>query len=168
MDFKSDRKFELVNGVIHMMTGGSELHAWVQGNIHSWLRAKLRGSGCFPYGSEMGVRVSDIDVRYPDISIHCEPRPEHGSEVRSLRNAVVVIEVLSPSTTTYDQGTKLEEYQSVPSVELIAFVDPVNELVRTVRRVKPSGWFLTNFAAVDLELTPLGLTMPHAEIFARD
>ena len=168
MDFKTDRKFELSNGVIHMMTGGTELHSWVQGNIHVWLRGKLRGSGCYPHGPDMGVRIGDVDVRYPDVSVSCAPRPEDGSEVLVLEAPIVVIEVLSPSTTTYDQGTKLENYKAVTSIELIAFVDPVNELVRTVQRMQPSGWLDTTFAAVDLDLAPLDLTIPHAEIFARD
>ena len=168
MDFNTDRKFELSNGVIHMMTGGSELHAWVQGNLHSWLRTKLRRSGCFPYGSEMGVRIGPNDVRYPDISVHCGSRPDHDDNVRALASPVVVIEVLSPSTTTYDQGTKLEEYKSIDSVELIGLIDPVNELVRSVRRIKPSKWLDTMFAATDLDLVPLGFIIPHAEIFARD
>jgi len=69
MDFGTDKKFELDNGVIYMMTGGTEAHAWVQGNIFAWLRAKLRNTGCRPYNSDMGLQISDIDVRYPDISI---------------------------------------------------------------------------------------------------
>lgn len=168
MDFKTDKKFELSNGVIHMMTGGTELHSWVQGNIYFWLRGKLRGSGCHPHGPDMGVRIGDIDVRYPDISVTCAPRPEDGAEVLVLHAPTIVIEVLSPSTTTYDQGTILEDYKAVASIELIAFVDPANELVRTVRRIKPAGWLDTTFAAVDFDLTPLGLTIPHSEIFARD
>lgn len=75
MDFGTDKKLELDNGVIYMMTGGTEPHAWVQGNIYVWLRHKLRGTACRPYGSEMGLRISDIDLRYPDISIYCDQPP---------------------------------------------------------------------------------------------
>jgi Uma2 family endonuclease len=168
MDFGTDRKFELSNGVIQMMTGGTETHAWVQSNVAAWLRVALRGSGCRSYGSEMGIRISETDVRYPDVSVHCGSRPEHGANVKALATPIVVIEVLSPSTATYDQGTKLEEYKALPSVELVGFIDPVNELVRSVRRIAPSGWLDRMFSASDLELTPLGLVIPHAEIFARD
>lgn len=168
MDFKSDRKFELSNGVIRMMTGGSEPHAWVQGNILTWLRTRLRGSGCFPYGSEMGVRLSEVDVRYPDVSVRCAPRPQNGLGVRALDAPTLVIEVLSPSTANFDQGAKLQEYQSIASIELVAFVDPESEQVRTLRRLDHLDWTDSKFAAVDLDLTPLGLVMPHAEIFARD
>lgn len=168
MDFGTDRKFELVDGVIQMMTGGTETHAWVQNNITAWLRQALRGSGCRSYGSEMGIYIGPNDIRYRDASIHCGPRPEHGANVRALTSPVVVIEVLSPTTAQYNQGSKLEEYRAIESVELIGFIDPANELVRSVQRVKPGGWLDTMFAARDLELTPVGLTVPHTEIFAND
>ena len=103
MDFGTDRRFELEDGVIVMMTGGTEAHAWVQGNIHSWLRRELRGTACRPYNADMAVQVSATEVRYPDISIYCDqpPRTEL-SERRMLSDPRVVIEVLSPSTTTLD------------------------------------------------------------------
>lgn len=170
MDFGTDRKFELEDGVIVMMTGGTEIHAWVQGNIFSWLRRHLRGSGCRPYGSEMAVQVSATEVRYPDVSIYCDPGPRDSyAEMRALTNPTAIIEVLSPSTTRLDQGTKLEEYQRIESVKTIAFVDPVNEMCRTVERLSARGWLDTIFSGTDgIAIPSLGLSIPHAEIFAPD
>ena len=170
MDFATDRKFELEDGVIVMMTGGTEPHSWVKGNIHSWLRLRLRGTRCRPYDSDMAVRISDTEVRYPDVSIYCDqpPRDELRSAT-SLSNPTAVIEVLSPSTTTLDQGTKLEEYKRVASIRTIAFVDPDNELCRTVERESAIAWLDQIFSGTrGIELPSLGLMLPHAEIFARD
>lgn len=168
IDFGTDRRFELVDGAIRMMGGGSEPHAWVQVNVLTWLRTALKGSKCRPYGPDMGVRVSDTDVRYPDISVHCGTRPQGGDKALALTDPKVIIEIVSPTTTTIDQGTKLEEYKEIASVELIAFIDPINELVRTVQRTRAFGWIDTMFGARDLDLPSLGLTIPHAEIFAPD
>ncbi len=81
---------------------------------------------------------------------------------------IIVIEVLSPSTATCDQGAGLEGYDALPGIELVGFIDTVNELVRSVRRMAPSGWLDRMFSASDLEPTPLGLVIPHAETLARD
>lgn len=70
MDFGTDEKFELVDGVICMITGGTQAHAWVQGNIFAWLRARLRGTGCRPYGSDMALQINDTNVRYPDVAVY--------------------------------------------------------------------------------------------------
>ena len=170
MDFGTDKKFELEDGVIVMMTGGTERHAWVQLNIVSWLRQQLRGTGCRPYGSDMAVQISETEIRYPDVSIYCnQPPREELAERRTLLDPRVVIEVLSPSTTTLDQGTKLEEYKRIASIRTIAFVDPVNEMCRTVERQSEIGWLDHMFSGNSGIVIPsLPLTIPHAEIFARD
>ena len=170
MDFGTDKKFELDNGVIYMMTGGTEAHAWVQLNILTWLRNKLRGTDCRPYGPDMALRISDIDIRYPDVSIYCDQPPrDELSRAKLLDNPTVIIEVLSPSTTTLDQGTKLEEYQAIASVRTIAFVDPVNELCRTRERQSATGWLDQIFSGErGIPIPTLDFTVPHDEIFSRD
>ena len=169
MDFGTDRRFELHDGVIVMMAGGTEPHAWVQGNIFTWLRARLRGTGCRPYGPDMAVQINESDIRYPDISIYCDQPPRDNlADARTLTNPTVIIEVLSPSTTTLDQGTKLEEYKLIPSIKTIAFADPVNEMSRTVERLE-QGWLDHIFSGTrGIHLPSLNLIIPHAEIFARD
>lgn len=170
MDFGTDKRFELHDGVIYMMTGGTESHAWVQVNIVSWLRVKLRGSGCRPYNGDMALRVSDIDVRYPDVTVYCNQPPRDELQgAKLLENPTLIIEVLSPSTTAFDQGTKLAEYEAIASVRTIAFVDPVNELCRTRERGADGGWLDQQFSGDrGIPVPALGLTIPHDEIFARD
>lgn len=170
MDFGTDRKFELEDGVIVMMTGGTEAHAWVQGNIFAWLRTRLRGSSCRPYGSDMALKISDTEVRYPDASIYFNQPPlDELADARVLSNPVAVIEVLSPSTTTLDQGTKLQEYQRISSVQTIVFVDPVNEMCRTMERQSESESADRMFSGDrGIEIPALDLIIPHDEIFARD
>lgn len=170
MDFGTDRRFELADGVIVMMAGGTEAHAWVQTNTLLWLRQRLRGTGCRPYGPDMAVEVSETDVRYPDIAIYCDqPSRETLSEARKLANPTVLIEVLSPSTTMLDQGSKLEEYKRIASVRTIGFIDPVNEMCRTVERQSKTGWLDHMFSGTrGIVIPTLDLVIPHAEIFARD
>lgn len=169
MDFGTDRKFELADGVIVSMTGGTEAHAWVQGNILTWLRNRLRGSRCRPYNSEMAVKISETQLRYPHVSIHCgAPSRDALRSEKALTEPTVVIEVLSPSTASNDQGAKLAEYKSIASVRTIAFVDPDAELCRTVERLE-DGWLDHLFSGTrGIVIPALHLTIPHAEIFTRD
>lgn len=169
MDFGTDKRFELHRGVIYMMAGGSEPLAWVQGNIFVWLRFKLRGTGCRPYGPDMAMRISEVDIRYPDISIYCDQPPRDAlTHAKMLDNPTVVIEILSPSTAMFDQGKKLEEYQAIASVRTIAFVDTANELCRTFQRTD-TGWLDQMFSGErGIPVPSLDLVIPHAEIFARD
>lgn len=169
MDFGTDKRFELHRGVIYMMAGGTEPRAWAQLNILTWLRTRLRGTRCRPYGPDMAMRISETDIRYPDISVYCDQPPRDAlTQARLLGNPTVVIEILSPATAMFDRGTKLEEYRAIPSIRTIAFVDTSNEMCRTIERTD-TGWFDQMFSGErGIPIPALDLTIPHAEIFAHD
>jgi Uma2 family endonuclease len=117
----------------------------------------------------MAVRVSETEIRYPDVSIECgSTRLDEMFEERVLSNPIAVVEVLSPSTTSLDQGTKLEEYKRIASIRTVAFVDPINEMCRTVERLE-EGWLDHIFSGTrGIVIPALDLTIPHADVFARD
>ena len=170
IDFGTDRKFELVDGVIRMMTGGTPAHSRVATNILVFLAGELRGTGCRAYNSDMGVRVNDTDLRYPDVSVFCgNPATREREEQRVFNDPRIIFEVLSGSTAKIDQGAKLSEYRELLSVDTIVFADPENELTRVVQRLGPTTWRDEMFAQPhDVVLPSLNLTIPHTEIFARD
>ena len=170
IDFGTDRKFELIDGTIRMMTGGTPAHSRVASNILAYLHARLRGSGCRAYNSDMGVRIRDDELRYPDVSVYCgDPASREREMQRAFDDPVVIVEVLSPSTSRIDENDKLASYRTLPSVDTIVFVDPERELSRVVQRLGPTSWRDDLFAQPhDVVLPSLDVTLPHDEIFARD
>ena len=170
IDFPGDRKYELIDGIIRMMTDGTPAHARVGANILAFLHVNLRGTGCRPYGSDMGVEVTDTDARYPDVSVYCgNPATQEREEQRLFTDPVVIFEVLAASTARVDEGEKLSQYRSLASIDTIVFVDPHNETSRVIQRLGPTSWRDDLFAQPhDVSLPALGLVVPHTEIFARD
>jgi Uma2 family endonuclease len=170
IDFGSDRKAELDRGVIHMMAGGSAAHARVAGNILRFLGPILRGSGCRPYGSDMAVRTTDWSIRYPDISVFCGDHAAPGDDLeKAFRDPRALFEVLSDGTARTDLTVKLEEYKALPSLDTIVYVDAVRETIRVVQRLDSMRWEDSAMATtIDVALPSLNLTIPSAEIFARD
>ncbi len=170
IDFGPDARFELIDGVIYAMTGGTSAHSRVQGNILAFLAGRLRGTGCRPYSSDMALELDDANVRYPDVTVYCgnPGRPENDNAL-FLPNAVAVFEVLSPSTRSTDLKQKPEEYQALASVDTIVFVDPETQWMRIVQRLGPEAWRDEKHSeGADVPLPSLGLTIPREEIFARD
>ena len=108
IDFGTDNKFELVDGVIQMMNGGSAIYARVAGNIFFFLRGRLRGTSCQPFNSDMAIQVDATNIRYPDVAVYCaKPWDIQKDQAQSFDDPRVIFKVLSPTTTTFDQGTKL-------------------------------------------------------------
>ena len=170
IDFGTDRKFELVDGAIYLKSGGTPAKSRVASNILGYLGAKLRGTGCRAYNSNMGVCVTDTDLRYPDVSVFCgNPATPEREKQRVFGDPTIIFEVLSGSTARIDQGSKLVEYRELASIDTIVFADPENELTRVVQRLGPTTWRDDMFAQPhDVALPSIGLTIPHTEIFARD
>jgi Uma2 family endonuclease len=76
-----ETKHEFVDGEPVAMAGGSEAHNIIQGNLFAAALAKLRGSPCRPFPSDMAVKTGLQKGRYPDVTIDCGPRnPEGGQD----------------------------------------------------------------------------------------
>ena len=172
LEFDPEVKAELSNGVIHvvrMMGGVSSAHARVQGNIFAALYAKLKGSGCRPFGSDMGVRSHELSMRLPDVSVFCGRTSSGEDETLAFDDPKMLVEVLSPSTTREDREVKLPEYMAISSNDIILYVDPIAETVHLYQRDDRRAW---SGGTVDrgetIRLETLGIVLTWEDIFSRD
>jgi Uma2 family endonuclease len=114
--------FELVEGVIVMMTNPTEVHEQIAGNIGAPLKLAMDARGCRTY--QGGIRVqrsddpNDTDKTRPDVVVRCGAL---GTKTY-ITDPLVVVEVLSPSTIDVDRGPKLDFYKSLPTIRHIAFI----------------------------------------------
>jgi Uma2 family endonuclease len=118
-------KHEFLRGEVWAMAGGSPDHAAIAVNLSTLLSTQLRDRPCRVYGSDLRVRVKETGLStYPDVTVVCgrlelDPEDSEGHTVLSPR---VVVEVLSPSTETYDRGEKLANYKRIPSLAEVVLV----------------------------------------------
>lgn len=168
---ETEERYELIDGEVWHMAGGSQRRATVTGQIFGTLFVKLAGSGCRPLGSDTTVHLDDFNFRYPDVAIYCDPRDlgRQAAYEHRLRYPKVVFEVLSPSTATTDRAVKVAEYKALPSVVAIVLVDPVARTVELHERTGPGAWLQRELAAgAPLELRDPAVTLTVAEIFGLD
>lgn len=115
-------RFELVDGVIVMMTNPIETHEQIAGNIGAPLKLAMDARGCRTYQGGMRVQASDdakgTDKARPDVVVRCGA----GSSRTFITDPLIIVEVLSPTTIDTDRGPKLELYKSLPTVRHIALV----------------------------------------------
>lgn len=164
-----DQKAELDRGEIRMMAGAKARHNRVTLNIQVALRGKLRGSGCTPYGSDMGIQTLERTLRYPDVAVLCGHDGPDDDDARVFDDPRVLFEILSAGTSRTDVREKLPEYRDLDSVDTVVLVDIATERLRIVQRTGPGGWSdVSHHEPVDLPLPSLDVTLTHDEIFARD
>ncbi|WP_174278660.1 Uma2 family endonuclease [Sphingomonas bacterium] len=163
-----DLKAELEHGVIRMMAGAKARHNKVALNIQFALMRRLQGTGCTPYGPDQGIRTVERTIRYPAVAVLCGHDGSNDDDVRLFDDPRVLFEIASAGTFRTDVREKLLEYRALTSVDTIVLVDIGTERVRVVQRIGPDGWSdVGHQAAFDIPLPSLGITLPHAEIFAR-
>lgn len=168
IEFGSDMKAELDNGIIRMMAGGTMAHSRIQTNVIMALGSMLRGTGCRPLGSDMGLQTHDKSVRYPDVSVYCGKDSPDLDTIKAFDDPVLVVEVLSPSTCKLDEGIKLREYRWLPSVQTILLIDPATEIVRAVTRTEGQNWTdQVHGPGSTIPIPYLDIALEHTDIFAR-
>ena len=161
-------RYELVDGHVYAMAGGSIAHAFIAGNILTLLRRALRGSGYLPFNSDTGLRLSDETLRYPDVAVYCDPRDLEldPNVTQAFRHPSVLFEVLSPPTRIEDRAVKVLEYKAIATVESIVLIDPVAKTIEVHERLDGENWLHRLPAAgIDLVLKKPPLTFAHADIF---
>jgi Uma2 family endonuclease len=104
-------RWELVDGVPVAMAGAKQVHDRVVVNALLALGGQLRGGPCRPTTGDVAIGIPNGNIRRPDLGVDCgrfEPESLTATDPR------LVIEVLSPSTRTFDAIGKLWDYRQVP------------------------------------------------------
>lgn len=158
---------EYVDGEVFAMSGASDAHATVAGNVFARLHGLLRGSPCKPFIADMKVRVEATNsFFYPDVLVTCDARDRSPEASHVKQHPALVIEVLSPSTEAYDRGNKFAAYRTLASLKEYALVSIEARRIEVFRRDDSGHWVLYPFAADEtLELTSVGLRCSVAELF---
>jgi len=140
LDEASNVRLEYHSGDIYAMAGGTPEHAALCLQVGSSLNVQLEGAPCRVYGSELRIRVLATGLAtYPDASVVCGPLERDSQGKNTVLNPVLVVEVLSPSTESYDSGEKQEHYRQIPSLREIVLLAHDRRHI-TVSRRGPEGW----------------------------
>jgi Uma2 family endonuclease len=165
----SDARFEYWDGDIICMSGGSRAHGTISSNIVISLGNSLRGSTCRAFTGDIAVYTPTLPpYRYPDASAACgELEFKHIKGHDALVNPVVVVEVLSPSTATLDEGPKLAAYQVISTLRDYLLVSQDEPRVTHYTWIASGDWESRVITGLDasLELESTGCALKLRDIY---
>ena len=133
-----EQRYELVDGLVRAMAGGTADHNTIVLNLVGALRTATRESGCRVFAESMKVIV-DGAVMYADVVVTYAPVEPKADSVKA---PVLVIEVLSRSTHEIDRGRKWLAYQQLESLQQYVLISQDQPRVEIYRRNPASkhGW----------------------------
>src|ERR1039458_7517573 len=108
---KAEFRSEYLDGQVYAMAGTSPAHGRIALNLGRRLDEQLEGGPCEVFVADLKVRVETAGPYfYPDLVVVCGgPQLQEGHK-DILVNPKVVIEILSPSTESFDCGKKFHAY----------------------------------------------------------
>lgn len=171
LERRAETKNEYHDGEIVALAGASREHNLIVGDVNAVLIGQFRGRGCETYTSDMRVRIPTQDLYcYPDIVVVCGPPQFEDTEVDTLLNPGMIIEVLSHATERYDRSRKFAQYRTIPMLTKYVLIAQDEPRIDYYRRDPDGRWFIGEAYGHDATLTLAiggGCTLALADIYAR-
>ena len=134
----SEFKNEYVDGDCYAMSGASEKHNLITGNIFLLLRQAARSAGCRVFASDMKCRADQGRIYYyPDVMVVCE-KADNAEFYKE--QPCFIAEVQSPSTERIDRHEKWQAYSHIPSLRYYLLADSQQKKVDYFQRDAAGVW----------------------------
>jgi Uma2 family endonuclease len=143
------------------MNGGTQLHGLIALAAIRCLTARLAGTAAIVFPSGVKIIVAGR-VRYPDAVVTYAPL-DPTSDI--IRDPVLVIEVLSPSTQETDRIDKNAEYAATPSIRHYVMLEQTARAATIFSREGADWTGRLVLADGTLALTALGIDVPLAGMY---
>jgi len=141
---------------MYAMAGAGRAHNLLVSNLSREFGNQIRSRACEGYPTDMRVLVSATPLyTYPDYVVVCGEPQFLGQRQDTLLNPTLIVEVLSPSTESYDRGRKFELYRSLDSLREYLLISSERMHVDRFTRQPANEWLLTSagkpFETIDIE-----------------
>jgi Uma2 family endonuclease len=118
------KRYEIIDGALYMTTAPSSFHRWIVQQLVRYVAIPAVDQGlAFTFPAPIGVIMPGCDPVQPGFVVVLASRASIIRERRIRGAPDVIVEILSPGTTAYDQQVKLEAYARA-GVPEYAIVDP--------------------------------------------
>ncbi|MEZ4527439.1 MAG: Uma2 family endonuclease [Desulfobacterales bacterium] len=144
MEESADDKSEFYQGEIFAMSGGSRNHSVICTNLIRRIGESLDDKDCILFDGNMKVDIPKADAFvYPDISMVCGDIEFFEDRTDIIRNPVLIIEVLSPATQSFDRGEKFSYYRTLASVREYVLISQHQPLIEVFYKHNENQWLYT-------------------------
>ena len=161
----TDTRYELIDGFVMAMAPPAPAPGFLAARLCTAIGAALRSRPSCMVQIEAGIIRPDRDdsCYVADLAVTCNPpRPEDPV----IRDPVLIVEVLSPTTASYDRQRKVADYRQIASVDEILLIDSQTIFAEVLRR-EGAHWIteIVEGPAATLTLRSVPVGIPMAELY---
>lgn len=157
-------RHEFWDGEPITMSGSTRSHNRIAGNIFAALSAALADRPCEVYISDIKVQaVPGRKYFYPDLVVTCDDRDQ---DERFIQFPSLIVEVLSPSTESFDRGAKFAAYRRLDTLQTYILVQVDRPAIEVFERNDRGQWVLSDYGLDDaINLGAIDLTLSVKTIY---
>lgn len=161
-------KFEYEDGEVFAMAGGTVVHSLIGGNAVAELRRVLKNRSCNAYNSDLKIAVNEEKYRYADASVICGPVEYYDENPEAAKNPLLIVEVLSESSESYDRGEKFKKYRQIPTFREYVLIEQRFPLVEVFFKIDEKTWQYRVYEQLDqmVQLNSIEAEIPLAELYS--
>ncbi|MDZ8107583.1 MAG: Uma2 family endonuclease [Nostoc sp. DedQUE12a] len=146
----SDYRNEYIDGQIIPMTGGTPNHNQIALNLSASLNFALKRQPYRVFVAEQRLWIPKKRIHtYPDVMVVSGSLEFAEGRTDTITNPLIIAEVLSKSTRSYDIDEKFAAYRSIPSFQEYILIDQYSNHVEQYYKTDEKKWIFSEYEGED-------------------
>ena len=167
LEKETREKHDFYYGEVYNMAGGTKKHNLLIHSVLFALYKRQQEKKCQIFSENIKLElIPDQFYVYPDIMLTCNKEDLKNDKDTTIKNPVIIVEILSDSTEIYDRNTKKKYYLTLPSLKYYVLVSQEKISIEIYERVN-SHWEFRFFENSDniVKFRQLNFEIPVGEIY---
>ena len=168
LEVNSEIRHEYINGLIIPMTGGTPNHNQLALNFSGTLNYLLKRQPYQVFVTDQRLWIPSRKIHtYPDIMVVKNPLEYEEGRTDTLVNPVMIAEVLSKSTKSYDRDEKFAAYRTISSLQEYILIDQYTMHIEQYFKTDNNQWIFSEFTDgnINLNLASISCQMTLSDIY---
>ena len=146
----SPERHEYINGEVCLMTGGTPNHNKIAGNFYAALNFSLKRQPYQVFVTAQRLWIPEKKIyTYPDVMVVQGALQLQESRKDTIVNPLLIAEVLSESTRSYDKDAKFVAYRTIPTLREYLLIDQYEISIEQYVKTDRKSWLFSEFGEAD-------------------
>ena len=165
-EIQSQTRHEYLDGKIIAMTGGTPTHNRIISNLLVALYTGLKNQPYAVFVTDQRLWIPERQIAtYPDIMVVSEPLTYQEGRKDTLINPVLIAEVLSAATASYDREEKFAAYRTIATFQEYLLISQEKCYIEHFQK-EGDCWLFTAYESDRIiHLNSLGIQIVIADVY---
>ncbi|MBP5973426.1 Uma2 family endonuclease [Brasilonema sp. CT11] len=150
LEVNSEERHEYIDGEIIPVTGGTPNHNQIAGNLCASLNFALKRQPYRVFVTDQRLWIPQKQIHtYPDVMVIAGQLEFAEGRRDTLTNPLMIAEVLSKSTRSYDKDEKFAAYRTISSFQQYVLIDQYTMHIEKYFKTDNNQWLFSEYENAD-------------------